>query len=57
VVDARGATLSLIGDHGVERSITVDSDDWTTSIASEGRYLRVEVRGASGEMLALSNPV
>jgi hypothetical protein len=58
VVDASGAILSLIGDHGVERSITVTASDWTTSITLEGRrYLRAEVRDARGEMLALSNPV
>jgi hypothetical protein len=55
VVGASGATLSLIGDHGVERSTTVASDDWTTSVTMESPYLRAELRDASGEMLALSN--
>jgi hypothetical protein len=57
VLDARGATLTLVSDRGVERSSTVASDDWTTSIALESAYVRAELRDASGEMLALSNPV
>jgi hypothetical protein len=57
VVGAGGATLTLVSARGVERSTTVDSDDWTIPVTHSGLFFRAELRDASGEMLALSNPV
>jgi hypothetical protein len=57
VVDARGATLHLITDRGLERSATIPSSDWTTCVTLDVAYLRAEVRASDGEMLALSNPI
>src|SRR5205823_6149270 len=57
VIDAHGASLILVTDRGPTTSVTIPSSDWSTSITLRSQYLRAEVRDASGEMLALSNPL
>jgi PHP domain-containing protein len=57
VVGASGASLHLVTDRGLQPTVPIASEDWTTSVAIDGRYVRAEVRAPDGEMLALSNPV
>jgi hypothetical protein len=57
VVDGRSATLTLISRRGVDSTMTVPTDDWSTRVdLSEEGYVRAQLTRGD-EMLALTNPV
>ncbi|MEA2519181.1 MAG: hypothetical protein QOF49_1261 [Chloroflexota bacterium] len=58
-VGAAGSTLALIGDRGTIETREVPSDDWTDAFAigSPTTYVRAELAGSSGEILALTSPL
>ena len=57
VVGARGLTLCLLSANGIESMRKIPSDDESLPTPMGRGYVRAELRGASDEMLALSNPV
>lgn len=59
VVNGAGATLSLIGDANSIAAAAVECDDWSFDLPFPERvsYLRAELTGVRGQMLALSNPL
>jgi hypothetical protein len=56
-VGARGAHLAVLSDHGREHDLRAASDDWqdVLQMPPERAYVRAQLTGASGEMLALTN--
>jgi hypothetical protein len=60
VVDARGAALLLVSEHGVQASASVGSSDWSDVLRPSqdtALYMRAQVMDEHGNMLALSNPI
>jgi hypothetical protein len=58
VVDGARAALLLISERGVERAFSVGSGDWSESIKPPAAtYVRAQLVDASGQMLALTNPL
>jgi hypothetical protein len=57
VLGGAGATLRLLSRGGVDTSVTVASDDWTTGVVTRPEsYVRAELAHGD-EMLALTNPL
>jgi hypothetical protein len=59
VIDARGATLTLVSHRGIEVTATVPAADWSDvfDIDEAAAYVRAQVMDEHGDMLALSNAV
>jgi hypothetical protein len=59
VIDARGATLTLVSHGGIEVTATVPAADWSDvfDIDEAAAYVRAQVMDEHGDMLALSNAV
>jgi hypothetical protein len=59
VVDGAQGALLLISERGVEHAYSVGSSDWTDSVRppEAGRYLRAQLVDATGQVLALTNPL
>jgi PHP domain len=58
VVDGPGAALLLIGEDGVIETAAVDADDWSRRFRQPAApWLRAQLVGASGDVLALSSPI
>jgi hypothetical protein len=61
-VEVRGAigtTLVVLGDQGAMGAAAITSDPWTREfpVASATRYVRAQVVGANGDVLALTSPL
>ena len=55
----RGAAALLVGEDGVVAAAAVDAEVWTASfrVPAGARYLRAQLVGAGGDVLALTSPV
>jgi len=56
VLDGQGATLTLVSPRGIESTVTVPTEGWTTRINVSERYVRAQL-AEGDEMLAITNPV